>query len=97
MFDGEGSSEVLGWLNLTQTLDGSKTKYDNKLFKPKSKSKSSFQFVRIVGELSGLSPGLHGFHIHETGDLSDECRGAGGHYNPGGTNHGAPDVEVSDE
>ena len=55
----------------------------------------SITFVRIVGELSGLSPGLHGFHIHETGDLSDECRGAGGHYNPGGRQHGAPDVEVS--
>ena len=48
-----------------------------------------------MGELSRLSPGLHGFHIHETGDLSDECRGAGGHYNPGGTNHGAPDAEVT--
>lgn len=45
------------------------------------------------GELFGLSPGLHGFHIHENGDLSDHCKAAGGHYNPMGKNHGAPDVE----
>ena len=37
-----------------------------------------------------LSPGLHGFHIHEKGDLSENCAGAGGHYNPAGMNHGAP-------
>ena len=41
-----------------------------------------------------LSPGLHGFHIHENGDLSEDCKGAGGHYNPAGMNHGAPGAEV---
>lgn len=41
-----------------------------------------------------LSPGLHGFHIHENGDLSDNCKGAGGHYNPAAMNHGAPGAEV---
>ena len=40
-----------------------------------------------------LSPGEHGFHIHERGDLSDNCKGAGGHYNPFGNNHGAPGAE----
>ena len=25
---------------------------------------------------------MHGFHVHQNGDLSDNCRGAGGHYNP---------------
>ena len=34
-------------------------------------------------DLSGLTPNMmHGFHVHEKGDLSDNCRGAGGHYNP---------------
>merc|ERR1711874_319820 len=49
--------------------------------------------IEIAGELLNLSPGLHGFHIHETGDLSDNCKGAGGHYNPAGMNHGAPGAE----
>ena len=40
-----------------------------------------------------LSPGEHGFHIHEAGDLSDDCKGAGGHFNPFGKNHGAPGAE----
>ena len=43
--------------------------------------------------LYGLSPGEHGFHIHEKGDLSDNCAAAGGHFNPFGNNHGAPGAE----
>ena len=54
----------------------------------------SYNPSRIAGELLNLSPGLHGFHIHENGDLSDDCKGSGGHYNPNGNNHGAPGAEV---
>jgi len=42
----------------------------------------------IKGIVKGLTPGLHGFHIHEFGDLSDGCASAGGHYNPEGVEHG---------
>ena len=42
----------------------------------------------ISGAISGLTEGLHGFHIHEFGDLSDGCDSAGGHYNPHGVDHG---------
>ena len=42
----------------------------------------------IQGIFKGLTPGLHGFHIHEYGDLSDGCKSAGGHYNPHGVDHG---------
>jgi len=42
----------------------------------------------IIGEIKGLSPGKHGFHIHEFGDLSKGCESAGGHYNPDGIDHG---------
>jgi Cu/Zn superoxide dismutase/archaellum component FlaC len=42
----------------------------------------------IKGIVKGLTPGKHGFHIHEYGDLSDGCASAGGHYNPDGVDHG---------
>ena len=42
----------------------------------------------ISGTITGLAEGLHGFHIHEFGDLSDGCDSAGGHYNPTGVDHG---------
>ena len=45
----------------------------------------------IVGRITGLTPGKHGLHIHEFGDLSDGCKSAGGHYNPDGADHGNED------
>lgn len=42
--------------------------------------------------LTGLTPGRHGFHVHEYGDCSaPDASSAGDHYNPSGTAHGAPD------
>lgn len=38
--------------------------------------------VLIELSIIGLSPGEHGFHIHEKGDLSNGCLSTGGHYNP---------------
>ena len=43
--------------------------------------------------LTGLTPGKHGFHIHETGDCSaPDASSAGGHFNPDAKPHGAPDA-----
>ena len=42
----------------------------------------------IKGTITGLEPGVHGFHIHEFGDMSDGCKSMGGHYNPDNINHG---------
>lgn len=48
--------------------------------------------VRIVADLKGLSPGRHGFHVHEKGDCSaPDAESAGGHFAPGGNPHGAPE------
>ena len=45
-------------------------------------------YTLIKGTITGLEPGLHGFHIHEFGDMSDGCKSMGGHYNPDGLDHG---------
>ena len=48
--------------------------------------------VEISGEITGLTPGLHAFHIHEFGDCSSpDGMSAGGHYNPTGMKHGSPE------
>ncbi|MBI3895010.1 MAG: superoxide dismutase family protein [Acidobacteria bacterium] len=49
--------------------------------------------MHIEVHLTGLAPGKHGFHIHETGDCSaPDASSAGGHFNPDGKPHGAPDA-----
>lgn len=50
--------------------------------------------VRVLARLVGLAPGRHGFHLHEKGDCSSpDALSAGGHYNPAGAPHGAPDAD----
>jgi Cu-Zn family superoxide dismutase len=41
--------------------------------------------------LKGLSKnGLHGFHVHEAGDLTDKCESMCAHFNPYNKPHGGP-------
>lgn len=50
------------------------------------------QGVRVTVDISGLTPGKHGFHIHQKGDCSAaDFSSAGGHWNPTEAPHGAPD------
>jgi Cu-Zn family superoxide dismutase len=47
--------------------------------------------VRVSGRVTGLSPGTHGFHVHEKGDCSAaDFTSAGGHLNPTGDPHAGP-------
>jgi Cu-Zn family superoxide dismutase len=47
--------------------------------------------VTMAAKVSGLTPGAHGFHIHEKGDCSSgDGMSAGGHFNPTGKPHGNP-------
>ena len=49
--------------------------------------------VRVVADVTGLTPGKHGFHIHEFGDCSaPDATSAGGHFNPTHKQHGAPEA-----
>jgi Cu-Zn family superoxide dismutase len=50
--------------------------------------------VKIVLKVSGLSPGRHGFHLHEKGACDPpDFKSAGGHFNPFGKHHGAKNPE----
>ena len=47
--------------------------------------------TRVEATISGLTPGEHGFHIHEKGDCSaPDASSAGGHFNPTAMPHGGP-------
>lgn len=51
--------------------------------------------IRIVADITGLSPGKHGIHIHEFGDATTtDGSSLGGHFNPKNIMHGGPDDKV---
>ena len=49
--------------------------------------------LQIKINISGISPGKHGFHIHEYGDLTEGCGSLCSHYNPTGSVHGSRNSE----
>jgi Cu-Zn family superoxide dismutase len=56
------------------------------------KFNQTLEGIKIVADVNGLTPGKHGFHIHEFGDCSRlDGKSAGGHFNPDDKKHGAPD------
>ena len=47
------------------------------------------QKVRVEASIAGLTPGEHGFHVHEVGDCSAaDATSAKGHFNPAAKAHG---------
>ena len=44
--------------------------------------------VLVSADVSGLSPGGHGFHIHAVGTCSPDFSAAGDHFAPSGASHG---------
>lgn len=94
---------VLTWTGCTETLLGPRTDTavavihpttGNSVYGTVTFTKESGR-VRIVANVIGLSPGDHGFHIHEFGDCSGgDGKTAGGHFNPTGSDHGGPEAAV---
>ena len=51
--------------------------------------------VQVNAEISGLTPGKHGFHVHEFGDCSaSDASSAGAHFNPTNQPHAGPDANA---
>lgn len=51
--------------------------------------------VLVEALVSGLTPGAHGFHVHEFGDTNcDDGTCTGGHFNPYGVDHGGPESAI---
>ena len=49
----------------------------------------SAETVEVNAQVSGLTPGEHGFHVHELGDCSaPDAMSTKGHFNPEGHQHG---------
>lgn len=46
--------------------------------------------ILVDARVDNLTPGEHGFHIHEKGDCGADAMNAGGHFNPAGRQHGSP-------
>lgn len=46
--------------------------------------------VQVSGTIRGLTPGQHGLHVHQYGDVSSNCANIGDHYNPDNRQHGGP-------
>ena len=44
--------------------------------------------VHVSVHVKGLTPGLHGIHIHRVADCTPPFAAAGSHYNPGNARHG---------
>lgn len=51
-------------------------------------SRGYFTKTKIQINLEGLTPGKHGFHIHESGNLLEGCKSCCAHFNPYNTKHG---------
>ena len=53
---------------------------------------SSNGTMHVHAEISGLTPGDHGFHIHEFGVWSEDGMASGGHFNPTMQKHAGTDT-----
>lgn len=50
--------------------------------------------IKIDLSLNGLKANsLHGFHVHEAGDLTDKCTSMCAHFNPYNKTHGCPGLK----
>ncbi len=84
---GEAASAVTNAIAVLQPTKDSKVKGTVRFTK-------TGEGIKVEGEVTGLTPGKHGFHVHQYGDTTaPDGTSAGGHFNPTGEPHGGPDQE----
>ena len=71
-----------GYATCTLTGDGVSGTFNLK------EKRGSYRLNIESDDITGLTEGLHGFHIHEFGDVSGDCAVTGGHWNPKDNDHG---------
>ncbi|KAJ0180347.1 hypothetical protein K1T71_003751 [Dendrolimus kikuchii] len=49
--------------------------------------------IHVEGVIVGMPPGMYGFHVHESGDITQGCGSTGAHFNPDHKDHGHPEDE----
>jgi len=49
--------------------------------------------TEVIVDLTGVPPGVHGFHVHEKGDCGNNGVAAGPHFNPTNMVHGDPNAQ----
>ncbi len=85
---------LAGWIAVTGNAWAAKAKAEIKGTTPESLVTGLAAFedtdkgLAINVEVSNLTPGAHGFHIHEKGSCEEAGNAAGGHFNPAGVQHG---------
>lgn len=92
-------SLVLLTLSLFLTPISSKTAYCQLSVQPESGVKGNVLLVQesendptwIVGNIYGLVPGYHGFHLMQSDNFTQGCYSAGNHFNPEEHEHGGED------
>ena len=60
----------------------------NKNIKGYIEFKEIGNYIQVHVNICGLTPGYHGIHIHEYGDLREDCSSLCNHFNPYNTIHG---------
>jgi Cu-Zn family superoxide dismutase len=85
---------AVGWLALSQ-VQAQEQSANAVLMDPDGKEIGDVtisevaQGLWIFAQAESLPPGVHAFHIHETGQCEPpDFESAGGHYNPSGKQHG---------
>lgn len=109
IYEKDDSGKMLAWgvVGITEkfkggTTDGENINYAKCIFAATEKSpkvtgtaliKEEDGTLEVYAEFKGIK-GIHGFHIHQYGDITaDDGTAAGGHYNPHQKNHGIPPAE----